>query len=96
MPAYSYNSGVLRATIELASGIIPEHLIVSSGHFPGIPTIFRSPEIVPVALHLVDAALCPLAQVTLRMALADLEILRFNWHWLNLNLAWYRPKPGWH
>ena len=55
MPAYSYNSGVLRATIELASGIIPEHLIVSSGHFPGIPTIFRSPEIVPVALHLVDA-----------------------------------------
>ena len=41
-------------------------------------------------------ALCSLAQVTLRMALADLEMPRFNWHWLNLNLAWYRPKPGWH
>ena len=87
MPAYSYNSGVLRATSELASGIIPEHLIVSSGHFPGIPTIFRSPEIVPGALTWSMPALCSLAQVTLRMALADLEMARFNWHWLNLNLA---------
>lgn len=55
MPAYSYNSGVLRATSELASGIIPEHLIASSAHFPGIPTIFRSPEIIPDALHFGDA-----------------------------------------